>query len=225
MKSTPRLTHSPSVRRMPARCVAVLLAVLLATPDARAEPPPAAPPATTPAEPAAPAPPPPDSTASPGLDFDLFGDQPKPTLVEDAATKARADAMDRKVLTRRRMLTAHQAFGFATLGLLAATLVLGQLNFHDKFVNGDYTEKYNLAHRYLAIGSELLTPEKVDTTGEKPGWICHHRACYSEGSGIVLSGGKIRALVSGSEEYLDNRNSYVLDVPGMVWRCIAAPIA
>src|SRR6185503_3128226 len=46
----------------------------------------------------------------------------------------------------RRLLLAHQAFGFITLGLLAATVVLGTLNYVDKFGGGDDNGRYYNLH-------------------------------------------------------------------------------
>jgi hypothetical protein len=65
---------------------------------------------------------------------------------------------------------------------------------------------------------ETLSIEKVETTGEKPGWISTHRACLKEGSEIHLSGGKVCAMVNGKEEYCENPTSYVLDLADMGWR-------
>jgi ankyrin repeat protein len=91
--------------------------------------------------------------------------------------------------------------------------IIGSIGYVGERAYGE-TPVYRLDCNTFAI-------EKVETTGEKPGWISRHRACYREGSGIVLNGGKICALVSGSEEYVDNRDSYILDVPRMIWRCNA----
>lgn len=93
------------------------------------------------------------------LDFDLFGDQPKPAQpgtapgLNLAAPTVEAQKIERSVHTRRRMLQLHQGFGFATLGLLAVTLVIGQLNYVDKYGGGDYTEKYQVPHLALALGT------------------------------------------------------------------------
>lgn len=54
------------------------------------------------------------------------------------------------------MLTAHQAFGFATLAVLAATVIIGQLNYQDKYVSGDYTGRYEAAHLGLSISATGL---------------------------------------------------------------------
>jgi hypothetical protein len=78
-----------------------------------------------------------------GLNFDLFGEQKPPPPINLAA-------IDRRVHTRRAMLKAHQALGFITLGLLAASLVIGQLEYADKYGGGGDTGRYTLAHAGLS---------------------------------------------------------------------------
>jgi hypothetical protein len=86
------------------------------------------------------------------LHFDLFADDKSQTPAEKARHEQQTRDIDRLVKRRRTLLTWHQGFGFATLGLLATTLVLGQLNYQDKFArDGDYTGRYNRAHFDLAL--------------------------------------------------------------------------
>jgi ABC-type uncharacterized transport system YnjBCD permease subunit len=69
----------------------------------------------------------------------------------------RADELARKVKKRRLLLRLHQGFGFAALGVLAATLIVGQLNYHDRFDrDGEYTSAYMAPHLGLAVGSAVL---------------------------------------------------------------------
>src|SRR5207247_2462915 len=89
------------------------------------------------------------------FDFDLgHGAAPK-RPEETAAELARAHLVERKVHLRRNLLTAHQAFGFITLGVLAATLVVGTLNYVDKFGAGSDDGRYYDAHRYLASAASV----------------------------------------------------------------------
>ena len=83
------------------------------------------------------------------LDFDLFGEKAQ-------ADAARLAALDKKVKLRRSMLKWHQGLGFATLGLLALTLVIGQLDYQDKYALGDDTGQFHDAHLGLGIGSTLV---------------------------------------------------------------------
>src|SRR3954454_20143457 len=80
---------------------------------------------------------PPPAPASDDLNFDLLNEAPKKTAAEEADAAQKALKFDEKVHLRRKMLLAHQAMGFITLGVLAATLVLGTLNFVDKYGGGN----------------------------------------------------------------------------------------
>lgn len=82
----------------------------------------------------------------PSLDFDLLGAPP-------AALKPRAadPELEARVRRRRRMLLVHQAFGLTTLGALAATTVVGQLNLNDKYRGGGDTGRYQGLHKGLAF--------------------------------------------------------------------------
>jgi hypothetical protein len=89
------------------------------------------------------------------LDFDLMGGDAHGSPVEDAARARRLAAIDRAVRRRRPMLQAHQALGFVTLGLLAATLVIGQLNYVDKYGGGDDNGRFYAAHLGLGVTTTL----------------------------------------------------------------------
>ncbi len=122
--------------------------------------------APRPSTPVAPSPP-----AKPGdsLDFDLFGE---PASAKGGATGAAAATgatlpsgkqvtrdplvIARQVKKRRLMLQLHQGFGFATLAVFAATIVVGQLNYIDKFGGGDYTDRYDRPHLGLAATTTAL---------------------------------------------------------------------
>jgi hypothetical protein len=91
----------------------------------------------------------PSPSPSPSLDFDLLVAQPR-------VDAARLKALEDKVKLRRRMLKWHQGMGFVTLGALAGTLVIGQLNYLDKYGGGDDTGKYWGTHIGLASSTTLL---------------------------------------------------------------------
>ncbi len=57
---------------------------------------------------------------------------------------------------RRSMLKVHQGLGIATVATLAATSVVGQLDFNDRFRGGGDTGQYHTAHKALAYGSAAL---------------------------------------------------------------------
>lgn len=89
------------------------------------------------------------------LDFDLFGDTD--IVQREAADSSRAGRAE----LRRGMLQAHQIAGLTTLGLMATTVVLGQLNFNDHFSDsGAGTGDYSTPHRvaaYSAAGAFAIT--------------------------------------------------------------------
>lgn len=87
------------------------------------------------------------------LDFDLMGDAAQANAQKSPEELKKQAEIDRKVKLRRSLLKAHQGMGFATWALLAATLVIGQLNYLDKFGGGDHSEVYQVPHLTLGIGT------------------------------------------------------------------------
>ncbi len=136
------------VTRTAIRSLAAALLALAAGP-ARADDPPA--PAPPPAQDGTAAPPPAEASrpAPPAaFDFDLLPAAPAPA----AADRAFEQAVGR----RRAMLTFHQGFGVAAWTAVAATTLVGQLDFNDRFRGGGDTGRYHGAHKALAYGSAAL---------------------------------------------------------------------
>ena len=109
-------------------------------------------PATAAPAPAAarPAPSAPALTTTPAADdFDLLA----PAPVFDAAQLAQAQETERKLATRRTLLGWHQLAGFVNLAGVATAVVIGQLNYTDKYGGGGDTEKWHTAHQIAAYGS------------------------------------------------------------------------
>ncbi|MBI5544275.1 MAG: hypothetical protein HY901_10325 [Deltaproteobacteria bacterium] len=79
--------------------------------------------------------------AAPSLDFDLLGApaQPAQPPVDEGA-----------LATRRSMLKVHQGLGIGLMALELSTLVLGQLNYRDRFGGGDRSGRFTRAHAALA---------------------------------------------------------------------------
>lgn len=93
---------------------------------------------------------PPASPASPAgddLGFDLLGAPAAPA----------PSALDLKIAhqaqLRETLLTIHQAMGLATLACLAATVLVGQLSYADKFGRAapNQTDRYVAAHEILSF--------------------------------------------------------------------------
>jgi cytochrome b561 len=104
----------------------------------------------------APAPTPPPTTSS-EMNFDLFGSEGKKSPLDEAREQDRIAKLEKKVHLRRQLLKWHQALGFVTLVALAATDIIGQLNYQDKFVStGTDSGTFSTAHEYLGIGTTAL---------------------------------------------------------------------
>lgn len=81
--------------------------------------------------------------------FDVLGDgQP--------AAKPPPGDLERKVKLRRRMLKWHQGLGFALLGVMAATVVVGTVNYVDKYGRGDSTGDLATPHWVLGAATAGL---------------------------------------------------------------------
>src|SRR5207302_79414 len=91
----------------------------------------------------------PQQAPRPADDFELLPPEKPP----DAAAAARQAELSRALTTRRQMLRLHQLGGFATLATMTATVVVGQLNYNDKYGGGGDTGKYRLTHQVLAYGT------------------------------------------------------------------------
>jgi hypothetical protein len=93
------------------------------------------------------------SQPSQDMSFDLFGNEQKKSPLDEARDKERLAKLERSAQLRRKLLLSHQAIGFATLGVLAATMVLGTLEYVDKYGGGDDSGIYYNAHLGLAVTS------------------------------------------------------------------------
>jgi hypothetical protein len=118
--------------------------------------PPDPPPPSPPSAPSAPPPAVPPAPSAAGGDFN-FELGPRGQLPASSLTASQEVALTERVQSRRRILQAHQAIGFVTLVGLAATLVIGQLNYLDKYGNnGADTGRFYNAHLGLAGATTAL---------------------------------------------------------------------
>ena len=113
--------------------------------------------------------------APPDQDFDLLAPQKAP----DEATRTRDVELMHQLSRRRTMLQLHQLGGYATMATLTAAVVLGQVNYLDKYGGGGDTGRWMTPHAiaaftaagvFTATGllailapSPLETPARVDT--------------------------------------------------------------
>jgi cytochrome b561 len=116
---------------------------------------PSTPSPTAPSSPRAePAKPPPSGG---DMNFDLFTNDKAKQPGEEAAQKERIAKLERKVHLRRALLKWHVALGFVTLAALAATDIIGTLNYYDKYdANGTDTGQFSTYHEGLGIGTASL---------------------------------------------------------------------
>ncbi|MGL5944290.1 MAG: ankyrin repeat domain-containing protein [Waterburya sp.] len=87
--------------------------------------------------------------------------------------------------------------------------IIGNVGYNQERIFGE-TPVYRLHIQSFKI-------EKIETTGEKPGWIGRHQARYQEPSKIYITGGKICRLVNNKEEYVENLLNYTLDLTTLQW--------
>jgi hypothetical protein len=98
----------------------------------------------------------PDTSKGGAFDFSLEGEEKKKSPEEEAHAKVKQAKLESDVKVRRALLLSHQALGFATLAVFAAQLVIGQLNYQDKYGReGTTTDDYKLTH--LALGTTTAT--------------------------------------------------------------------
>lgn len=100
-------------------------------------------------------------------------------------------------------------------------------DFHSATLVGDYIYIIgNLGYTEARVEQE--TPvyrlhcqtfqiEKVETTGDKPGWISRHKASYHEPSQICITGGQVFMRRNGKSEYIENQTDYVLNLTELSW--------
>ena len=85
--------------------------------------------------------------APPDQDFDLLAPQKAP----DEATRARDVELMRQLGRRRTMLRLHQLGGYATMATLTVAVVLGQINYLDKYGGGGDTGRWITPHAIAAF--------------------------------------------------------------------------
>lgn len=90
--------------------------------------------------------------------------------------------------------------------------IVGRLGYHGAREFGT-TPVYGLNCRTWSI-------ERVETTGDNPGWIFKHKSSFDGSTGIIVSSGTICREVDGEEQHIENVDRYCLDLSVMKWtRC------
>ena len=78
-------------------------------------------------------------------------------------------------------------------------------------------ERRSGAAQVYRLNIETFQMEKVETSGENPGWISRHKAARDGNGGIRIRGGKVWSSKWGRESYEDNPGKYILDLNSSVW--------
>ncbi len=97
--------------------------------------------------PAPPTPPEGRAAPAPDQDFDLLAPQKAP----DEAAKERDLMLMQQLRLRRTMLQLHQLGGYATMATVTAAVVLGQINYLDKYGGGGDTGRWIVPHAIAAF--------------------------------------------------------------------------
>ncbi len=93
------------------------------------------------------------ATAPLNFNFDMLAE---PAQADSPEARLRNDRIQHQADTRRLILTLHTYIGYALLAAMTATVVLGQLNYNDKFAGGGYTNRYDTAHEVSSLVSTGL---------------------------------------------------------------------
>ncbi|GAA6212793.1 hypothetical protein NBRC116602_25340 [Hyphomicrobiales bacterium 4NK60-0047b] len=88
--------------------------------------------------------------------------------------------------------------------------IIGNLGYGE-----DRRPSYTQAFR---LDINTLKMERVETTGDIPGWINRHKANFDGKSTITISGGKLIIDDNGKEDYIDNEHSYSLCLKSRKWK-------
>ena len=100
---------------------------------------------------------------------------------------------------------------FHTATLIGSHIYLiGSLGYHG-------TRQYGETPVYR-LDINAFRMERLDTTGDKPGWIYEHRAIHAKAHKIEVREGAILTLADSHENHSPNTSVFVLDIVRLVWR-------
>jgi hypothetical protein len=170
---------------------------------------------------AAPAPAPSDKPA--GLDFNFFENAAAP----DADSAAKSANISDLSMKRRHRLETHQLLGLGTWAFMAASCIIGQLNYNDLYGGGSGRGSYMMPHRLLVYTSAglftatgiyaLLAPQPYKKPLKFDTGLIHRAAAIGATAGmvaeVVLGFITARAADSGNPTGL-KRMAQIHDVVG-----------
>ena len=158
----------------------------------------------------APAKPAPTRPAEPPADdFELLPKAPAPDLAAQAH-------LEEKLKLRRTMLNAHQLAGFTTLAALTGTVVLGQLDYLDKYGGHGDTGRFHVWHRWVAFSSAAIfagtaslavfAPTPIPKQAQGLDRSTLHKVAMSVASAGMLAQIVLGIVTTSSEGALAQRN-------------------
>lgn len=147
-------------------------------------------------------------------DFDLLPKEATP----DSAALARQQEIERQLAKRRTMLRYHQLGGFLTLGSLATTVVLGQLDYLDKYGGHGDTGKVHGWHRWVAVSTTAIfagtaslavfAPVPLEKEARLDTATLHKVAMTVAAAGMVTE--VVLGIVTASKEGQTSQRDYAL---------------
>jgi len=139
---------------------------------------------------AAPAPAQPDKPA--GLDFQFFEPDAAAVGADSAAKSANVSEQSKK---RRHRLETHQFLGLTTWAFMAASCIIGQLNYNDLYGGGSGRGSYMMPHRLLVYSTAglftatgiyaLLAPQPYKKPLKFDTGLVHRMAAIGATAGMV----------------------------------------
>jgi hypothetical protein len=124
-----------------------------------------------------------------------------PRKAPDEATRSRDEALMRQLGRRRTMLQLHQYGGYATMATLTVAVVLGQLNYLDKYGGGGDTGRWMTPHTIAAFTAAgvfattgvlaILAPSPLEKRARLDTVMLHRIAM------IVATAGMVTQIVLG----------------------------
>ncbi|MEL7242350.1 MAG: ankyrin repeat domain-containing protein [Cyanobacteria bacterium J06573_2] len=85
---------------------------------------------------------------------------------------------------------------------------------------GYINQRYKNETPVYRLDCHTFKIEKIETTGNKPGWISGHKAKFQSPSQILISGGQLWKIVNDKNNLIDNTLDYILNLNTFEWNCI-----
>ena len=147
----------------------------------------------------------------PSDDFDLL---PK----EAAPDPAKERELEAQLSRRRQMLQLHQLGGMLTVATLGATVILGELNYIDKYGGGGDTGRFYQWHRWMAFtsagifaataGLAIFAPSPIDRPFRVDTATLHKMSMAVASAGMVTQ--IVLGILTANKEGSASQRDYAL---------------